>query len=102
MFSDTRIGRDQHDRWVFEPLDRSQAYQFDIFQVQGSINKINLIKPEVRLRSQNKSASLEKTFSAENLQQNYNRSGYSFRPDVLCDVEGKLRNWRKGSRLKKE
>ena len=26
--------------------------------------------------------------------------GFSFRPDVLCDLDGKLRNWRKGLRLK--
>ena len=72
------------------------------FKSRDLLTKSHLTKPEVRLRSQNKSASLEMTFSAENLQRNYNGSGFSFRPDVLCDVEGKLRNWRKGSRLKKE
>ena len=25
--------------------------------------------------------------------------GFSFRPDVICDLDGKLRNWRKGSRF---
>ena len=26
----------------------------------------------------------------------YYGSGFNFRPDVLCDLDGKLRNWRKG------
>ena len=29
----------------------------------------------------------------------YYGSGFSFRPDVICDLDGKLRNWRKGSRF---
>lgn len=29
----------------------------------------------------------------------YYGSGSSFRPDVICDLGGKLRNWRKGLRF---
>ena len=75
-------------------------------------------KPEIILRSQNKSASLEMTIEAKKLfgdsimnpnsnsrinqndDEKYYGSGFSFRPDVLCDLDGKLRNWRKGLRLK--
>ena len=36
----------------------------------------------------------------QNDDEKYYGSGFNFRPDVLCDLDGKLRNWRKGLRLK--
>ena len=91
------------------------------FKFRDLWTKLCLIKQKISLRSQNKSASLETTFAMENLfrvptinssqvlssfgsqqigEKIYYGSGFSFRPDVLCDLKGKLRNWQKGSRLK--
>ena len=46
--------------------------------------------------------SMVELIMAQNLWVRNPDSGFSFRPDVLCDIEGKLRNWRKVSRLKTE
>ena len=113
FLSDTRIWRNQPDLWIFKALDRSQANKFHTFQGQGYMihrlwTKLNLIKQKNSIRSQNKSASLKTSFldssfgfdGIDDLM--YYGSGFNFRPDVLCDIEGKLRNWRKVSRLKTE
>ena len=125
FLSDTRIWRNQPDLWIFKALDRSQANKFHTFQGQGYMihrlwTKLNLIKQKNIIRSQNKSASLKTSFELTNFFREptmnsnstfgfdgiddimYYGSGFSFRPDVLCDIEGKLRNWRKVSRLKTE
>ena len=118
---------------VFEEINRTSGF----LKLWTDLKRINsthfksrdlwttfyLIKQEISIRSQSKSASLKMNFAMENLfrvptinssrvlssfgsqqigDKIYYGSGFSFRPDVLCDLKGKLRNWQKGSRLKAE
>ena len=91
-----------------------------IHRLTKFMNQVKSYQAKNPIRSQNKSASLKTSFELTNFFREptmnsnssfgfdgiddimYYGSGFSFRPDVLCDIEGKLRNWRKVSRLKTE